>query len=213
MDFRMVSAPFDWMRYRYPSFQKVKMKEKRNWILYYIGFYLLLLTVLIYAEKGINVYIVILPLIFLTIDFYFREIRESKVTSKRKEKIHNLLIEKYGNGKKTSEGDLECLIKRKNIIFKYHTSLSHQSYVLNNFLTLYIDISNIENDIKKLCKIHFFCQEIDSRDCIRSSVNSSLFNNSLKTLVKNSENVLESIIEKSDTYISQKREEKRKHNN
>ncbi|WP_341225373.1 hypothetical protein [uncultured Arcticibacterium sp.] len=188
------------------------MKEKRNWILYYVGFYLLLVTVLIYTERGINVYIVIFPLIFLAIDFYFREIRESKVTLKRKEKVHNLLIGKYGNGKKTSEGDLECLIKNKNIIFKYHTSLSHQSYVLNNFLTLYLDISNIESDIKKLCKVHFFCDEIDSRDCICSSVNSSLFSNSLKTLVENSENALESIIEKSDTYIWQKREEKREHN-
>ncbi|AWV97044.1 hypothetical protein [Arcticibacterium luteifluviistationis] len=181
------------------------MKEKKISILYYTGFYLLLVIVLIYAEKGINVYVVISPLVFLTIDFYFREIRESKVTVKRKEKIHELLIEKYGNGKKNSEGDLECLIKNRNIIFKYHTCLSHKGYVINNFLTLYMDISNIESDIKELCKIHFFCSKIDSRDCIYSPVGSSLFSNSLKTLVKNSENALESIIGKSDIYIQKKR--------
>lgn len=146
-----------------------------------------------------------LLLMLIGFQIYFDRVIVKKVSSKRKHKIFELLKNKYEGLKENELGSFECNIDNKNILFEFATSVYR--YNISNHLTVYFEITDIEEDIKKLCKIHFNCSTIDNRDYVKEQVD-VLFSNSLNSLVNESEKILPKIISETEFYISQKRAER-----
>ncbi|WPR72847.1 hypothetical protein SLW70_06885 [Flavobacterium sp. NG2] len=82
---------------------------------------------------------------------------------KRKQKIFELLKNKFEGLKENNLGFFECSIDNKTFLFQYIAGYPYK-YRISNHLIVYFEITNIEEDIKKLCKIHFECSTIDKRD-------------------------------------------------
>ena len=152
---------------------------------FYLVIYLILLVFGYILFEKINIYLFLIPLVFICFEFYFEELYFPKVTLKRRRKINNLLIEKYKNGKEIKDKKLRVLVNNRPIVFKFTTSTYR--FRINNSLSFYLDISHIEENIKQLCKIHFHCTEIDNHLYVSGNVISSFFSNSLKTLTRKSE--------------------------
>jgi len=138
---------------------------------------------------------------------YFEKIIAKRIPVKRKQKIFELLKNKFEGLQENSLGFLEYSINNKNILFGYTSTRTVNNSFSNN-LKIYLDITNTEEDIKKLCKIHFYCSTIDNRDWVEMRVD-PLYE-SLNNLAKYSEQTLNKLISKTDFYISQKRAERNK---
>jgi hypothetical protein len=155
----------------------------------------------------IFILIILLPLISSQI--YYNKVIAKKVTLKRKHKIFELLKDKFAGLKEINPGVFECDINNnKNILFQYIAGHPYR-YRISNHLIVYLEISNIEEDIKKLCKIHFECSTIDNRDWVKKPVDLFL-SNSLNSLVNYSEKTIKSMISETEFYISEKRAERDK---
>jgi hypothetical protein len=137
---------------------------------------------------------------------YFKKVTAKKISLKRKQKIFELLKNKYQGLKENNLGFFECSIEHKNILFEYIAGHPYK-YRISNHLIVYFEITHIEDDIKKLCKIHFNCSTIDNRDWVRERVD-VLLSNSLNSLVRYSEKTIQRIISETELYISQKRTER-----
>jgi len=138
---------------------------------------------------------------------YFEKVIAKRIPIKRKQKIFELLKSKYERLKENNLGFLEYTINDKNILFGFTSNRSVKNSFSNN-LYIYLDITTIEDDIKKLCKIHFYCSIIDNRDWVKIPV--EVLYNSLNNLVKHSDETVHKIISDTEIYISQKREERSK---
>ncbi len=178
--------------------------DKGNFTVHIIIFFILV-GILILAFKKINIYILLFPLLFTFLNIYIEEIHHPKVFLKRKKTINSLLFEKYKNGKELSENYFSSKVYNRNIIFLYSSNVSSRGYKIQNSLAVYLDISHLDENIKRLCKIHFYCKNIDDKEYIYSNVTSSFFSNSLKTLTNNSDKTIKSIIQKSEKYIIEKK--------
>lgn len=75
-------------------------------------------------------------------------------------------------------------------------------------LKIYLDISTIEEDIKNLCKIHFYCTSINNRDYVEMNI--YVYYDSLNNLAQNSKKAVKKIISDTENYISEKRRERDK---
>ena len=137
---------------------------------------------------------------------YFEKVIAKQIPTKRKQKIFELLKNKYQGLKENNLGFLEYSINNKNILFEYTTTRFKNSF--SNNLNIYLDITNIEDDIKKLCKIHFYCSTIDNRDWVKMPVD--VLYESLNNLAKYSNKTVLKIISETEFYISQKRAERDK---
>ena len=127
-----------------------------------------------------------------------------KIPVKRKRKIFELLENEFEGLKENNLGFLEYNIDNKNILFEYTTTRIKNSF--SNDLNIYFEITNIENDIKKLCKIHFYCSIIDNRDWVKMPV--EVLYESLNNLAKYSTKTVDKIISETEFYISEKRAER-----
>lgn len=116
------------------------------------------------------------------------------------------LKNKFEGLKENSLGFFEYTIDNKNILFEYETIISRNSF--SNILKVYFDISTIEEDIKKLCKIHFYCTNIDNRDWVLMPV--ELLFDSVNNLAKHSHKTVQKLISETEFYISEKRTERDK---
>lgn len=125
--------------------------------------------------------------------------------SDKKQKIFELLKNKYPGLKENKLGLFEYSINGKNLLFEYTVIEGRQK---SNILKVYLDISPIEEDIKKLCKIHFYCTNIDNRDWVEMSVD--IYFDSLKNLANHSTKTVNRIISETGGYISEKRLERDK---
>ncbi|WP_115889609.1 hypothetical protein [Flavobacterium cutihirudinis] len=123
----------------------------------------------------------------------------------RKQKIFNLLKIKFEGLYENNLGFFEYSVNNKNILFEYKT---YRYKTVTNILKVYLDISIVEEDIKKLCKIHFNCANIDNRDWVEMEVD--VFFDTLNNLVKYSNKTVSKIIYETDIYISEKRAERNK---
>lgn len=137
---------------------------------------------------------------------YFEKVIAKKIPIKRKKKIFELLKNKYEGLIENDLGYLEYKIDDKTILFEYSSTRIKNSF--SNNLNVYLDITNIEDDIKNLCKIHFYCSNIDSRDYIGIRVD--VFYETLNRLAKYSNKTVDKIISETEFYISQKRAERNK---
>ncbi|MTH16449.1 hypothetical protein [Flavobacterium sp. LC2016-01] len=127
------------------------------------------------------------------------------MASKRRQKIFELLENKYEGLKENDLGFFEYSVNNKNILFEYILAGDRNK---SNVLKVYLDISIIEEDIKKLCKIHFYCKNIDNRDWVEMPV--EVFFDTLKNLAKYSSNTVSKIIFETESYIGEKRAERNK---
>jgi hypothetical protein len=152
------------------------------------------------------IFSLIIILILICYQIYFEKIIAKKIPVKRKQKIFELLKKEFEGLKENNLGFLEYRIDNKNILFEYTTRRINNSF--SNNLNIHLDITNIEEDIKKLCKIHFYCSTIDNRDWVNMPV--EVLNSSLNNLVKNSNKTVHKIISETELYISQKRAERDK---
>lgn len=132
---------------------------------------------------------------------YFEKVIAKRIPVKRKQKIFDLLKNEFDGLQENNLGFLEYKIDNKNILFGYTTRRIKNSF--SNDLTIYLDINEIEDDIKKLCKIHFYYSTIDNRDYVTMRVD--VFYETLNRLVNYSNKTVEKIISDTDFYISQKR--------
>ena len=148
----------------------------------------------------------LLILMLIGHQFYFDKVIAKKITLKRKQIIFELLKDKFEGLKEINPGFFECHLNNKNILFQYIAGTPHK-YRISNHSIIYFEISNVEDDIKKLCKIHFNCSTIDNRDWVKKPVD-LLLSNSLNSLVNNSEKTIQKIISETEIYISQKRRER-----
>lgn len=156
---------------------------------------------------NVSMFIFLLLLILIGFQIYFDRVIVKKVSSKRKHKIFELLKNKYEGLKENELGSFECNIDNKNILFEFTTSVYR--YNISNHLTVYFEITDIEENIKKLCKIHFNCSTFNNRDWVKEPVD-VLISNSLSSLVKYSEKTIQRVISETEFYISQKRTERDK---
>lgn len=152
------------------------------------------------------IFILIIALPLIGFQIYFDRVIAPKIPAKRKQKIFELLKDQFKGLQENNLGFFECNIDNKNIVFQYITGAPYR-YHISNHLTVYFEITDIEEDIKKLCKIHFNCSTIDNRDYVKEQVD-VLFSNSLNSLVNESEKILPKIISETEFYISQKRAER-----
>jgi hypothetical protein len=144
--------------------------------------------------------------IAISYQIYFEKIMAKKIPVKRKQKIFELLNKEFEGLKENTLGFLEYNLNNKNILFEYTTTRIKNSF--SNDLNIYLDITNIENDIKKLCKIHFYCSTIDNRDWVKMPV--EVLYESLNNLAKYSPKTVDKIISETEFYISEKRAERDK---
>lgn len=151
------------------------------------------------------VIIVLIILIFVCYEIYFERVILKKMASKRRQKIFELLENKYEGLKENDLGFFEYSVNNKNILFEYILAGDRNK---SNVLKVYLDISIIEEDIKKLCKIHFYCKNIDNRDWVEMPV--EVFFDTLKNLAKYSSNTVSKIIFETESYIGEKRAERNK---
>jgi hypothetical protein len=142
--------------------------------------------------------------IAISYQIYFEKIMAKKIPVKRKRKIFELLENEFEGLKENNLGFLEYNIDNKNILFEYTTTRIKNSF--SNDLNIYFEITNIENDIKKLCKIHFYCSIIDNRDWVKMPV--EVLYESLNNLAKYSTKTVDKIISETEFYISEKRAER-----
>ncbi|KAF2331943.1 hypothetical protein [Flavobacterium daemonense] len=138
-------------------------------------------------------------------EIFFEKAIVTKITSKRRQKIFELLKNKYEGLKENDLGFFEYSISNKTLLFEYILTEGRNRL---NILKVYLDISTIEEDIKQLCKIHFYCKKIDNRDWVEMPV--EVFFDTLNNLVKNSSKTVSNIIAETESYISEKRVERDK---
>lgn len=151
-------------------------------------------------------FIFLLMAMLIVHKIYFNKVIAKKISLKRKQKIFELLKNKFEGLKENDLGYFECNFNNKKVLLKYLAGHPYK-YRISNHLTIYIEITHIEDDIKKLCKIHFNCSTIDNRDWVKEQVD-ILLSNSLNSLVKYSEKTIQRVISETEFYISQKRSER-----
>ena len=123
----------------------------------------------------------------------------------RKQKMYELLKNKYTGLKENDLGLFEYRTSNYTILFEYKIITSRR---VSNILKLYLDISAIEEDIKQLCKIHFYCKKIDNKDYVEMPV--EVYFDSLYNLSEHSTKIVNRIISETGSYISEKRSERDK---
>jgi hypothetical protein len=144
-------------------------------------------------------------LIFITSRIYFEIIIFERISSEKKQKIFSLLKNNFQGLKENHFGFFECKINNHNLLFEFKILRTQQ---VSNTLKVFLDMSEIEEDIKKLCKIHFYCTHIDNRDWVEMPVD--LYFDSLGNLAKHSTKTVNRIIRETESYISEKRKERDK---
>lgn len=145
-------------------------------------------------------------LIIIGCHTYFEKVMAKRIIKKRKEKIFKLLKNDFEGLKENNFGFFEYKINTKYILFDYTATIYRLS--ISNHLCVYLDINDLEDDIKKLCKIQFYCSNIENRDYVTMPV--EVFYETLNRLSKHSKKTVQEIISNTDYYISQKRDERDK---
>lgn len=147
--------------------------------------------------------IIFLTILIISYRIYYEIVLAKKIPLKRKEKLLVLLSNKFDGLKENHLGLFEFTLKNRNLLFEYK-AIRHKNG-FSNYLKVYLDISTIEENIKKLCKIHFYCTNIDNRDWVEMPVD--VFFDSLNNLAKYSDKTVNRIISETEIYISEKRRE------
>ena len=132
---------------------------------------------------------------------YFDRVVAKRIITNRKEEIYELLKKEFEGLQENDFGFLEYKFDSKIIMFEYYCVRTRNGF--NNQLKIYLDISDLEEDIKKLCKIHFYCFSEGERDYVTMPVD--IFYKTLNRLVKNSPKTIAKIIAETDLYVFEKR--------
>lgn len=136
---------------------------------------------------------------------YFDQKTLKKMPLERKQQMFELLKNKYDGLKENDLNLFEYKTPNHTIFFEYKLITSRR---ISNSLKVYLDISAIEEDIKHLCRIHFYCTKIDNRDYVEMPV--EVYFDSLYNLSEHSTKIVNRIITETENYISEKRKERDK---
>lgn len=187
------------------------MNLKNNILEYFFIFAFVFALFTLFIEQ-FSIFVAIICLGVIILMYYVEEIRDPKTTVRRKEKIFQLLKQKYHQGEVLNNEYLKIQYKSHTIIFHYSTFRVRGGLGLENILKIYIDITYLDKEILDLCKIHFYCETIKNIDYLYERVSSGLWSNSLKLLSKNSEKTIDEAIDKLEKYVESKKKriEKRK---
>ncbi|WP_123872344.1 hypothetical protein [Flavobacterium oncorhynchi] len=117
--------------------------------------------------------------------------------------MFELLKNKYSGLKENDLNFFEYKTTNHNILFEYKLITSRR---VSNSLKVYLDISAIEEDIKQLCRIHFYCTKINNRDYVEMPVEA--YFDSLYNLSETSPKIVNRIISETESYISEKRKKR-----
>ena len=144
-----------------------------------------------------------IPLIYLYIGIYHSINREEHEQIRRKKTL-KLLSDKYPKGKIDTNNRFKTVYNTHNILIDYKYYNVTYSSINKNTLNIYLDISDLEDDLKSLCKIHFNCRKIEDKDYIYIP-RVFAWKYSLKSLVKNSEKHMKHMVFKYEQYVNEKR--------
>ena len=144
---------------------------------------------------------ILLFFLVLLYQSYFDRVVAKRIITNRKEEIYELLKKEFEGLQENDFGFLEYKFDSKIIMFEYYCVRTRNGF--NNHLKIYLDISDLEEDIKKLCKIHFYCFNAGERDYVTMPVD--IFYKTLNRLVKNSPKTIAKIIAETDLYVLEKR--------
>lgn len=145
----------------------------------------------------------IIFLVFLAIIYFvytFEKDARKKTPLERKQQMFELLKNKYNGLKENDLNFFEYNTNNHTILFEYKLIASRR---VSNNLKVYLDITAIEEDIKQLCKIHFYCTKIDNRDYVEMPVD--VYYDTLYNLSEHSTKIVKRIIAETESYISEKR--------
>ena len=144
---------------------------------------------------------ILLFFLVLLYQSYFDRVVTKRIITNRKEKIYELLKKEFKGLQENDFGFLEYKFDSKIIMFEYYCVSGRNSF--QDHLKIYLDISDLEEDIKKLCKIHFYCFTAGERDYVTMPVD--IFYKTLNRLVKHSPETIAKIIAETDLYVFEKR--------
>ena len=147
--------------------------------------------------------LITLSIFFLVLLYqsYFDRVIAKRIITNRKEEIYELLKKEYKDLQENDLGFLEYKFDSKNIMFEYYCVRTRNGF--NNHLKIHLDMSNLEEDIKKLCTIHFYCFSAGERDYVTMPVD--IFYKTMNRLVKHSSKTNDKIIAETDLYVLEKR--------
>ncbi len=145
------------------------MNLKKNILEYFLIFAFVFALFTLFIEQ-LSIFVAIICLGFTILMYYVEEIRDPKITVRRKEKIFQLLKQKYHQGEVLNNEYLKIQYKSHTIIFHYSTFRVRGG--LKNILKIYIDITYLDKEILDLCKIHFYCETIENIDYLYKRVSS-----------------------------------------
>lgn len=176
-------------------------RKTSNLYFYSIG---VILAIFILSKLNFSLYNSIFIVLFFIAFIYFdKEIFFSFYKEKRKMKMRKFLLEKYENIKDKSDNYFEFEINNHKFLFLYRCETSSGLFNYKNHLDIYLDITQLDEDLLKLFKIHFNWKRIDNRYWITEPINLRL-RDSIPVLVKNSEKRLEKLISDYENYLEEK---------
>ena len=132
---------------------------------------------------------------------YFDRVVAKRIIANRKDEIYELLKKEFEGLQENDLGFLEYKINSKTILFEYYCVRIRNGF--QDHLKIHLEISDLEEDIKKLCKIHFYCLSIDERDYVTLPVD--IFHKTLHRLAKHAGKTITKVISETDLYILEKR--------
>ncbi|SMD35109.1 hypothetical protein SAMN04488029_2346 [Reichenbachiella faecimaris] len=174
-------------------------KYKPSYILYLL-MYVISLFILFKIEI-LNWYFIISVTIIWLVFFYKEEFYIHKIEKLRKEKIYTLLCEKYNGGKETPSGNFEVIYFGEAVLFSYGCISTRGG--IRNDLKIFCEITDLDERLKTLCKIHFYYEKLEERDWIHVPFSFS-WRNSIQYLAKNSDKRIIEIRTELVKYINEK---------
>ena len=179
---------------------KINLKKSK------LYFYALGIILAVFILNKLNLSLsnsIFIGLFLIALIFFDKEILFNFSKKKRKIKMRKLLLEKYEDIKDKSDKYFESEINNQKILFLYRCETNSGLFNYQNHLDIYLEITSLDDNLLKLCKVHFNWERIDNRDWITKPINFRL-RNSIPTLVKNSEKRIEKLISDYENYLKEK---------
>jgi|GEM_PF-3450269 len=177
----------------------------RKYIILFL-IYLIICAVLILLYDHFMVYVGVglsfLFVIQLYLAYYTHYVRLPKVEILRGQRVFAYLKSVYGSGAEIQKGYFEFHFQDRTILFRYFSDVVKNLRIDNN-LILYLDISQLDPYLQKLCRIHFYCTDFDNRTWVMERVD-TFFSSSTKALSRQSIKTVKRLIEEVDQYVEEK---------
>ncbi|HEX9601384.1 MAG TPA: hypothetical protein VF985_07840 [Mariniflexile sp.] len=175
-----------------------------NKILYLLT-YLILLSILYFGTGELNGLALITPLIITSLLYFLYEIIYPIIKEKRKKKLIEFFKTKYAHSYVLkSNGDILFDFQNEKIMVEYHCDNINGTY-LHNSISINIDISEIEQRLIDLSKIHFHTKKKYDKIWVVKLYKPFFKKRSIKYIIQESEKEIIKAINEYRDYIDKKR--------